>query len=480
MAEEFEFKLTTSSEGDTSGGSDTGSTDSPTSPRERRAEERLKLARQSARRAEEAHEIRKQEAQAKLARQNNRNNKRKERFERRLNRIRLANERALTAAHNRNDVLRRRFINDFFGSLNQAHFGRRVNHALNLVQGLFQSFRRNPDEQRSRRESRREQLNTTRQESLQFLRETLRNEKSRDTRQKIINEVKTVTKETTKNQIRERIRDRKTSSFRSRFSRVSSKVGFFAAVRLFGARFARSIGVFIKGLGKLGPIGLIAAGALVVATAGIIAVVATFAILNRVTNSLIKSIESVPSAVTFERLNSQFAILEARFNRARILGPNLARIERQRTENQVTGFSIVNKISKPFLPLVEALSKIAGIGLKVLDFFLTIDSKLGVLAAIETISNAVLYLVKLGEKISNSLQEIIKFVISKIPFGEKVLEQLSNWLGNQDNNDQTEVGDIMKQLFQFMNNPVGDADTKFEVNFGPGNIDNVFEGFNGG
>ena len=480
MAEEFEFKLTTSSEGDTSGGSDTGSTDSPLSSRERRAEERLELARQSARRAEEAHELRKQEAQAKLARQEDRNNKRRERFERKLNRTRMANERALTAAHNRNDVLRRRFINDFFGSLNQAHSGRRVNHALNLVQGLFQTFRSNPEEQQSRREARREQLNSTRQESLQFLRETLRNEKNSDTRKKIINEVKTATNETTRKQIRERIRDRQTSSFRSQFSRVSSRVGPVRAVRLFGARFGRSIGMFVKGLGKLGPIGLVAAAALVVTTAKILAVVATFAILNRVTNSLIKSIESVPSAVTFERLNSQFAILEARFNRARILGPNLARIERSRTENQVTGFSIVNKISKPFLPLVEALSKIAGIGLKVLDFFLAIDSKLGVLAVIETISKAVLLLVDLGEKISNLLQEVIKRLISKIPFGKQILEKLSKWLDDQNNKDQIEVGGIMKQLFQFMNNPIGDADTKFEVNFGPGNIDNVFEGFNGG
>ena len=57
-----------------------------------------------------------------------------------------------------------------------------------------------------------------------------------------------------------------------------------------------------------------------------------------------------------------------------------------------------------------------------------------------------------------------------------VLGKASGFFDDQKDNKDLASGAIMRDLFQAMNNPVGDIDAPFEVGFGRDKIKNVFEG----
>jgi hypothetical protein len=113
--------------------------------RRRRAEQRAERASEradaSAKRAEQreydrirdraARERRRQERERQRAEKEIANEQKKRELER------LRGERSLLSEEKKGHTLRRRFINDMLGALNQAHMGRRINHAIDFIQAII-------------------------------------------------------------------------------------------------------------------------------------------------------------------------------------------------------------------------------------------------------------------------------------------------------------------------------------------------------
>ena len=194
------------------------------------------------------------------------------------------------------------------------------------------------------------------------------------------------------------------------------------------------------------------------------------------TGRLIKSIEGIPSPVLFAQLDTQFEVLNARFQRAERLGEGLARIERIQGQNTVKTFGLVDNISSPLLPITEALNRVAGIGLDFLNLLVTIDSKIGFLAHLENIGNAINLILDLIDSIDGKTGNISEDILSLIAPALLFIGRALGFLDDQKDQKDLASGAIMRDLFQAMNNPVGDINAPFEINVGPEKFKNVFEG----
>ena len=477
MAERFEFEVVASDGsivGNDSAASSSSSGESTPSVREQRQEENQQLRREAAERARQREADRRIDRADKKKRQNLRDITTREnsllRFRNEAHRKRLAQERAIVAEQNRGFILRRRFINNFFGGANQAHFGRRINHVIDFVNSLGGLSRR-------RREFEPEQAPNFGFNRSSLLRKVLTEKNLSVEKQIRVNQAVERGKlserlRNTRNRISERIFN---SSIFKQFFRIRRKVGSFQAAKLVGDRFLKSLGPVGSALSKLGPVGLSVGAGFLAVTGGVLAAAGAFVVLNRMTGRLIKSIEGIPSPVLFAQLDTQFEVLNARFQRAERLGEGLARIERIQGQNTVRTFGLVDNISSPLLPVTESLNRLFGIGLDFLNLAIAIDSKIGVLASLENLGNTLNFILdkidSLDGKAGNISEDLIKLIAPSLLFIGRAL----GFLDDQKDQKDLASGAIMRDLFQAMNNPVGDINAPFEINVGPEKFKNVFE-----
>ena len=483
MAERFEFEVV-ASDGSIVGNDSAASSSSPSgnstpSAREQRQEENQQLRREAAQRAAQRESDRRADRAERNKRRSSIEERQREenllRFRQSAHRRKLAQERSIIAEENRGQVQRRRFINNFFGAFNHAHFGRRINHAIDFVQSLFgNNGAAGPSSDPATLQQ------TSRFLSREVVRTTANSNTERNNSSSKSSRTKDIVRDVTRDRIRDRIALRRSGGVRQQFSRVSSRVGPIRAAQLTGGRFLRtaltSVGRFASSLGKLGPVGLAVGAGFLAVTGGALAAAGAFVVLNRMTGRLIKSIEGIPSPVLFAQLDTQFEILTARFQRADRLGEGLARIERIQGQNTVRTFGLVDNISSPLLPVTEALNRVTGIGLDFLNILVAIDSKIGILNSLENLGNTLNFILdkidSLDGKAGNISEDLIKLIAPSLLFIGRALGFLD------DQKDQKDLGSgaIMRDLFQAMNNPVGDIDAPFEVNVGPEKFKNVFEG----
>ena len=269
-----------------------------------------------------------------------------------------------------------------------------------------------------------------------------------------------------------------------RFQRLVNRVGpkqagrFVRgrAIRAFSSQVAKATG----GLVRLGPVGLAAAAGVGLFAVGTAAAGAALLALNLTTRHLVRSIEGIPSPVQFAQIENQFKVLDARFRRADRLGGPLADIVSVQGDNEVKGFELFDNLIEPFLPVTEALNRIAGIVLDITNFFVKIDSKIGSLATLELIGETLNSILKLGELGYEKLFERIEeFVKNSAPWAH-VLLKANGFFDDQKAAKEGELsaGGIMRNLFQAMNNPVGGVLAPFEIDTRVRDdaIPNVFEG----
>lgn len=480
MAERFEFEVVSSS-GDIVGNDGVASTssegrsggESTQSSRERRQEENQQFRREAAARARQREADRREDrTERRKRRESNEEQRRAEDLDKlraRIQRRNLAREQALVAEVNRGHVLRRRFINNFFGAFNSAHSGRRSNHIIDLLNSITGS--------RKERESFQPEQAPNRGFNRSSLLRKILTERNLSI-EKTIQVNKAIQRGNLKESLRNtrnRISERRfNSSIFTRFSRIRQRTGTVQAARIVGGSFLKSLGPVGSALSKLGPIGLGAGAALLAVTGGALATVGAFVALNRLTGRLIKSIEGIPSPVLFAQIETRFEILNARFRRADRLGEGLARIERIQGENTVKSFGLVDNIASPLLPITETLNRVAGIGLDFLNLLITIDSKIGFLAQIENIGNTLNFILdtidSIDGKTGNISENILQIVAPSLLFIGRAL----GFLDDQKDQKESSSGAIMRELFQAMNNPVGDINAPFEVNVGPQKFKNVF------
>jgi len=479
MAERFEFEVVAadgSIVGNDSAASSSSSGGSTTpSAREQRQEENQQLRREAAERARQRESDRREDRADKKKRQELRDITTREnnllRFRNEAHRRRLAQERAIVAEQNRGFVRRRRFINNLFGGANQAHFGRRINHVIDFVNSLGSLSRR-------RREFEPEQAPNFGFNRSSLLRKVLTEKNLSVEKQIRVNQAVERGKfsERLRN-TRNRISERKfNSTLITRFSRISQRTGNLQAARIVGGSFLQKLGPVGSALSRIGPLGLAAGAGFLAVTGGALAAAGAFVTLNRMTGRLIKSIEGIPSPVLFAQIETQFEVLNARFQRAERLGEGLAQIERVQGQNTVKTFGLVDNIASPLLPVTEALNRLYGVGLDFLNMIVEIDSKMGVLALLEGIGNGINLLLDLIDKVdgkTGNVGENIALLTSPLLF---VLNKAVAFFDDQKETKDLGSGAIMRDLFRAMNNPIGDINAPFEVNVGPDKIKNVFEG----
>ena len=236
MAERFEFEVVASdgsivgNDGAASTSSEGGNGESVRSAREQRQEENQQLRRESAARAAQREADRREDRTEQRKRRAASEERSREenliRLRQAAHRRQLAQERALTAAENRGQTQRRRFINNFFGTFNRAHFGRRVNHAIDFVQSLFGNRAAgptgNPALQQTSRFLTKELVRSTTERSSS---ET-NNNSDKDSRSK------DVTRDLIRDRIRDRFLARQSAGIVPRFTRLSSRVGPQRATQL--------------------------------------------------------------------------------------------------------------------------------------------------------------------------------------------------------------------------------------------------------
>ena len=289
-----------------------------------------------------------------------------------------------------------------------------------------------------------------------------------------------IVRDVARDRIRDRIASRRASGIGQRFARVSGRVGPVRAAQLTGGRFLRtavaSVGRFVSSLGKLGPIGLAVGAGFLAVTGGALAAAGAFVALNRMTGRLIKSIEGIPSPVLFAQIETQFEVLNARFQRAERLGEGLARIERVQGQNTVKTFGLVDDIASPLLPLTESLNRLLGIGLDFISILVKIDSKIGVLSLLEDIGNNINLVLDFIDGIDGKTGNVTENLLQLTSPLLLTLAKASGFFDDQKETKELGSGAIMRDLFRAMNNPIGDIDAPFEVNVGPDKIKNVFEG----
>ena len=476
MAERFEFEVV-AADGSIVGNDSAASSsnESTSSTKEKQKEENRQLRREAAARAAQREVDRREDRKNRINRRNAREARQREenlvKFRERSHRRLMAQQRSLIAAENRVHVLRRRFINNLFGSFNRAHAGRRTNHFIDFVNSLTSSRSRlgnfQPEQAPNRGFNRSSLLRKVLTERNLSIEKTLQINKAIQ-RGNLKESLRT-----TRNRIAER---RFNSSIFTRFSRISQRTGNLKAARIVGGTFLKSLGPVGSALSKLGPIGLAVGAGFLAVTGGALAAAGAFVVLNRMTGRLIKSIEGIPSPVLFAQLDTQFEVLNARFQRAERLGEGLARIERIQGQNTVKTFGLVDNIASPLLPLTETLNRVAGIGLDFLNLLVTIDSKIGVLASLETLGNTLNFILdkidSLDGKAGNISEDLIRLIAPSLLFIGKAL----GFLDDQKDKKDLGSGDIMRDLFRAMNNPVGDINAPFEVGLGRDKINNVFEG----
>lgn len=480
MAERFEFEVVASDGSivgnDNATSSSSSSDESTTSAREQQREENQQLRREAAARARQREEDRRADRRDRIDRRNSREERQREetlvKFRETAHRKLLAQQRALLAAENRVHVLRRRFINNAFGTFNQAHNGRRVNHLIDFIRSLIPTRREKfqPEQAPNRGFNRSSLLRKVLTEKNLSVEKQIRVNSAVE-RGKFSERLRN-----TRNRISER---RFNSTIFTRFARARQRVGDGRAARLVGGNLLRSLGPVGSALLKIPPAGLAVAGGLIALTGGIIATAGAFVVLNRLTGRLIQSIEGIPSPVLFAQIETRFEILNARFRRADRLGEGLAQIERVQGQNTAKGFELVDNISSPLLPVTEALNRLFGIGLEFLNFAVEIDSKIGFLSKLEDIGNSINFILDLIDGVdgkTGNIGENILAMTSPLLF---VLNKAVTFFDDEKaEKDEKELnaGNIMRDLFRSMNNSVGDIDAPFEVGFGNNNIPNVFEG----
>ena len=406
MAERFEFEVVASDGSivgnDSAASSSSSGGGSTSSAREQRQEENQQLRREAAERARQRETDRREDRAERNKRRSSIEERQREenlvRFRAAAHRRKIAQERAVIAEENRGQVQRRRFINNFFGAFNHAHFGRRINHAIDFIQSLFgNNGAAGPSSDPSTLQQ------TSRFLSREVVRTTSNSNTERNNSSSETSRTRDIVRDVARDRIRDRIASRRASGIGQRFSRVSSRVGPVRAAQLTGGRFLRTatagIGRFVSSLGRLGPLGLAAGAGFIAATGGALAAAGAFVTLNRMTGRLIKSIEGIPSPVLFAQIETQFEVLNARFQRAERLGEGLAQIERVQGQNTVKTFGLVDNIASPLLPVTEALNRLYGIGLDFLNMIVEIDSKMGVLALLEGIGKGVNLLLDLIDSV---------------------------------------------------------------------------------
>ena len=495
MAEVFEFTVKGPDGGTVEGDSNSNSS-STQSRREQRQEQSHQLRLEAAARARRREADRRRNQKDAEDRKASRDAELRARNLRRLhdeaNRKRLAQERAIIAEENRGQVLRRRFINNFFGTFNQAHLGRRVNHGIDFVRSLFGFNRR-----LSGTPSQSATLSTrgTNSSSSSSTRERSERSSSSSIRNTIVATLETIPPRqlitrATRARIRDRIARNQSAGLGQRFDRLSGRVGRGRATALLAGRVFTNLvamgGRAVAALGELGPIGAAAAVGLVavagtflaVSAAGIAAIAALTG-LNKLVDTLSKSIESIPSALTFAKIETQFDTISARFERAERLGPGLARIERVRSQNNLKGFDLVNNLSEPLLPLTEALNKILGIGLDGLNLLVSISSEIGFLKFLEEVGNGLNSLIDFVQSIIPENSNIAKEFIKTHSVAGRAVIFIADLLADEKaakEGNGFDIGSLMKELFKTMNNPVGNIDAEFVPNIGDREIANVFDG----
>lgn len=558
--------------GDNSQSSSSGNSSSNASSQtdgQRRADESHQLRLEAAQRARQRERDRREDRAERRKRQSdNISLKRQDEIDRmrsRVHRRQISRERAMEAELNKGQTLRRRFINDFFGALNHAHLGRRVNHGIDFVRSLAgsqvspfsgngersetRSLARNVLDQvsnvsnvasRSNRVDSRDVINNDNREITHnninqlperlerpngdIRRRALRDraiaalppivEQRTNSRGELPGPIADQLKGITQNRKRQSQVDRINSAFErghdvrqenvtrrrifsrqnpqnlrqlgQRFGRLSGRVGPARAAGLLGGRVVGNVvgglAKMVPVLGTLGPVGIAAAAAIAVLGGGAIVAGSALWALNRLTGRMADSIANIPGPVAFARLDHQLALFDVRLGRSARLGGGLAQIERLKSDNEVKTFKLFDEIAEPLLPITQALNRLLGIGIDFLTVAIKVDANIGFLSTLKRLGEFLDNLLDSDSENDTSIVAAIKLLASFTGVSTifRFLSSASGFFDDEKSDRESNLNgaEITKELFKFMNNPIGDIDSPFAFNAGLGDVQvpNAFDG----
>lgn len=413
--------------------------------------------------------------------------------ERRSNRERkrsLQEERQLMSESRREQTLRRRFINDMFGAFNRAHLGRRVNHAIDFIQSIFSSrpIQINPVGDKGLSSSSSSVVNNTSNQNQttnsfgNTLSNVLNNASSNSTSTSFSGRGNTSRFVTNVGSLGANVG----SNFKPRqnpFALRGSSIaiggvsgntakqaalarGFNASSAVSQSGRAGSIASqFVRGgatAARGGPIALAVVGGLAALGAAIFGSVFVFKRMNRSVDKLSATIDSIPSELTFAKIESDLDNFSFMLRRANKFGSVLGDIERSRNNQKLAISGIQDSIVGPLLPvahrinqLLETLLNAAEPAIKVITT-LSLEPSMFLLEKILFVLNKIL---ELGTSQIETIVSVVEFISPQL--GKALRKYLSD--GRDD------IGmDIIKELYKFLNNDSTDQDEDVPIEFNVG------------
>lgn len=303
------------------------------------------------------------------------------------------------------DTLRRRFINDLFGSVNQAHMGRRVNHGIDLAKALMSKMfpTSNSNTTNNNNSSSAESVVSN---ASSIVNQILGPKNPQDVRRADPRDVSLVRKvigikdivsdpfgsspkwnehynSNSNSYLKNYARDNPlpNNSFGKRgnlFGDLPKTTGQTLGGNGFDIPVAELVSKGSKGLGmrkgmaslwsglsrigtsasnaakmvmKLPPPLLAAIAGVGLFASGVVAATASFLALNVATKMFARTIDDIPSQLTFAKTRTELITLSKKFDRADRFGPQLAELENLRGDRNGMMMGIVDDLMSPFIPL---------------------------------------------------------------------------------------------------------------------------------
>ena len=428
----------------------------------------------------------------------------REREEKKIERERLRGIANVERAERLFNASRRKYINDLFGTFNNAHLGRRINHAIDFIQSLvgletpesIDEEQTNVPTSLEKKETAKEVvIKDERRENIptQILGQNnkIEVEPSKDFSKVIADALGNarLNSERPFNLLNSSNRSEINNSFVNRLKRVENlKMRYESALKPLSNNFLgenriarssifafnggnrsnqrqtqnifnnvsqRTSGVLnaISGAtgGRISPqmVGVLAGTAALATTIG--GLTASFVLLDQQSKKLTDSLSGIPSPVIFAQINNRLEMFQKRLERAGRFGEVLAEIELERGRQQIAGEGIADNLVGPFLPLVREANR--GIS--------------NVLEGIEGLTEIGATLVSpftegLGEilRLLNSGVDLVGGTKTTVQtFAESLITMLSPWIGiqlqAQRQAKQKEQGkamsDVIRQAYEFLN-----------------------------
>jgi len=181
--------------------------------------------------------------------------------------------------------------------------------------------------------------------------------------------------------------------------------------------------------------------------------VAGFALANHAVNKFAETLDSIPSALMFAQLEHDLIIFQKQLRRGQEFGKVLADIQREKTKRSVIGMDLKDSLMTGFLPYWLELQKTVT---NILESMRPgLNAIIMILQAVWKIGEKIFWVINKGFALRDAIDEKI---ISFIEWLWPELGAFIRWFMGKDK-DKPDM-DILKELYEFMNNPIAAGNQK--------------------